>query len=205
MAIIDSRKDYLYYLECDRIALNIPPKLRFREYYFDEIYQFERLLRKSEYYRNCRKDFIGELYRKVVDFKLIKKGIKLGFTIPINVFGPGLSIAHYGTIIINEYARVGCNCRIHAGVNIGTKAGAGTINYAPIIGNNVYIGPGVKMFGDIRISDGIAIGANAVVNKSFEQENITIAGVPAKKISDKGSEGLLIKAAEIVKQKENNN
>ena len=40
----------------------------------------------------------------------------------------------------------------------------------------------------------MAIGANAVVNKSFPEGNCTIGGVPAKKISDKTSEGLLIRA-----------
>jgi serine O-acetyltransferase len=117
----------------------------------------------------------------------------------LNVFGPGLSIAHRGTIVINNATKIGANCRLHACVNIGTKAGYD--NMAPKIGDNVYIGPGVKIFGNIEIADGIAIGANAVVNRSFIEPNITIAGVPAKKINDKGSEGLLIKATEILNNK----
>ena len=44
----------------------------------------------------------------------------------------------------------------------------------------------LKIYGNIRIASGIMIGANAVVNKSFDEENICIAGVPAKKISDLG-------------------
>ena len=75
------------------------------------------------------------------------------------------------------------------GVNIGTAAGVE--RRVPQIGNNVYIAPGVKIFGDIEIANGIAIGANAVVCKSFLEENVTIAGVPAKQISDKGSKGLM--------------
>ena len=43
------------------------------------------------------------------------------------------------------------------------------------------------MFGNIKIGNNVAIGANAVVNKSFEENGITIAGVPAKKVSDKGN------------------
>lgn len=38
---------------------------------------------------------------------------------------------------------------------------------APKIGDNVYIGPGAVLFGDIEIADNCWIGANAVVNKSF--------------------------------------
>ena len=65
------------------------------------------------------------------------------------------------------------------------------------IGDNVYIGPD-KTFGSITIADDIAIGANSVVNSSFTQPGITIAGIPAKKVSNKGSERLIIKATELV-------
>ena len=116
-------------------------------------------------------------------------GVKLGFSIPINVFETGLSIAHVGTVIVNPTSKTGKNCRIHACTNIGVAAG--TNGGAPNIGDNVYIGPGVKMFGEITIADNIAIGANAVVNKSFTTPVITIAGIPTKKISDKGSFGLI--------------
>ena len=56
-----------------------------------------------------------------------------------------------------------------------------------IIGDNVWIGPGAKIFGKIFIADNIAIGANSVVNRSFAEQNITIAGIPAKKIKDSGN------------------
>lgn len=118
---------------------------------------------------------------------------KCNFSIPINVAEKGLSIAHIGPIIINPSVKIGKNCRIHVGVNIGTAAGE-TIQ-TPVIGNNVYIGPGAKIFGAIRIADGVAIGANAVINKDCLEQNVTLVGVPAHISSHKGSEGLLIKGA----------
>lgn len=123
-------------------------------------------------------------------------GLRCGFTIPPNTCGKGLNLAHTGTIVISAYAVIGENCRIHAGVNIGTAAG--TQGQAPKIGNNVYIGPGAKIYGPITLADGIAIGANAVVNKDCLEENVTLAGVPAKVINHNGSEGFLIKGSEIV-------
>lgn len=85
---------------------------------------------------------------------------------------------------MNSGTKVGDNCRIHVCVNIGTQAGYS--NLAPEIGNNVYIAPGAKIFGKIQIADDIVIGANAVVNKSFVESGVSIGGVPAKKISEKG-------------------
>ena len=48
-----------------------------------------------------------------------------------------------------------------------------------MIGDNVYIGPGAKIFGAITIGDNVKIGANAVVNKSFG-DDISIGGIPAR-------------------------
>lgn len=45
---------------------------------------------------------------------------------------------------------------------------------------------GAKIFGKIKIGDNVAIGANAVVNKDFP-DGVTIAGVPAKVVSNKGT------------------
>ena len=48
------------------------------------------------------------------------------------------------------------------------------------MGNNVDIGYGAVLIGGITIADDIKIGANAVVNRSFTEPGVTIAGVPAK-------------------------
>ena len=50
----------------------------------------------------------------------------------------------------------------------------------PTIGNGVFIGANAVLFGKITIADGIAIGAGAVVNKSFLEPYVVIAGNPAK-------------------------
>ena len=56
-------------------------------------------------------------------------------------------------------------------------------NGVPMIGNNVYIGPGAKLFGPITIGDNVTIGANAVVNRDIPS-NCVVAGVPAKIIKE---------------------
>ncbi len=91
---------------------------------------------------------------------------------------------HLGPILINNKARIGCDVKMH--MNSAIVAG-GSNDYVPVIGDNVVIGYGAVILGNTRIAKGVAVGANAVVNKSIDQENVTIAGVPAKIISDKGS------------------
>ena len=183
--MITSRKELKEYLYADKIALGNADKKH--PSFFDLIWKYEISLRKCEYYSNMG----GGINRYFLAFENLRRkllGILCGFEIPLNRIGKGLSIAHKGPIIINGGALIGENCRIHICVNIGTAPGC--CNVAPKIGDNVYIGPGVKMYGNIEIASGIIIGANAVVTKSFLEENVCIAGVPAKKIGDVGREDL---------------
>lgn len=115
-------------------------------------------------------------------YKKRKIGIKLGYSIPVNVFGPGLSLPHYGTIVVSKNAKVGKNCRLHVGTNIGASAGRPK---APIIGDNVYIGPGAILFGNITIADNVTVAANATVNRNCEIPNVVLAGTPAKIVKEK--------------------
>jgi serine O-acetyltransferase len=181
--MINSKEDYFRYIELDKIALN-KDKLSFKQrvkfiIFPDHIYRFTKLLRSVEYYKNCKTTFIDEIIYVWKQFRFKRLSLKLGFSIAPNVFGPGLAIVHYGTIVVHHNARVGAHCRIHACTNIGASAGG---IEAPQIGDNVYIGSGAKIFGDITIGNNIAIAANAAVSKSFAEDNIMIGGVPARKI-----------------------
>ncbi|AYK14901.1 MAG: serine acetyltransferase [Methanosarcina flavescens] len=190
--MIRSKADYDFYLRADKLASG--KKYRRPKLIGDDIWKFQRLLRQAEYYTNCKKSLLSKLYLKYILYRYHKMSIRLGFTIPLNVFGPGLCIAHRGTIVVNKNAKVGKNCRIHACTNIGSNIDGVS---APQIGNNVYIGPGAKIFGDITIADNIAIGANSVVNKSFYEKGISIAGVPARKINNKGTGGTTVSNNEL--------
>ncbi len=181
--MITSKKELKNFLLQDAIALRCErehPKL-----FGDLIWKFQRILRKTEYfsykYNNSKLYTFHYCWYKLLFHKY---SVKLGFSIPLNVFGPGLSIAHYGTIVVNSAAKVGRNCRLHEDVNIGATNGSAR---APQIGNNVFIGTGAKIIGDITIADDVAIGANAVVVKSITEKGVTYGGVPAKKISSNNS------------------
>jgi serine O-acetyltransferase len=185
MKRIKSREDYRLFVDSDRRSLGLTSKRNWIT--LNEVLVFQIRLRRLEFALNCSKNPIRLLIRR---YLYRRTSIRLGFSISPNTIGPGLSIAHRGTIVVNGGAQIGANCRLHVGVNIGTEAGKA--DSAPTIGDDCYIGPGAKIFGSITIGAGSVIGANAVVNKSFPEGNQSIAGVPASVISNKSSEGLLI-------------
>jgi serine O-acetyltransferase len=191
MNMIQSREDYLFFLEADELALNIDQTRsgRLIAYFTHDIWHFQRLLRKLEYYKNCRDSFFYKPYILYLLYRVATSGRKLGFEIHPNVFGPGLGIAHIGTLIVNKRVRVGENCRIHSCTYLAAQA-TGKDDDCPVIGNNVFIGPCTVIVGKIQIADNIAIGANSFVSSSFDEDGITIAGAPAKKVSENGSYGL---------------
>jgi serine O-acetyltransferase len=117
---------------------------------------------------------------------MFKFGLHISYTANI---GPGFYIGHFGNIVVSGKAVIGANCNISQGVTIGVVQ-AGPKKGAPTIGNQVYIGPGAKVIGRITIGDHAAIGANAVVVDDVPA-GCTVAGIPAKKISDHGSEELV--------------
>ena len=177
--MIRSKEDYRHYLAED-LRHHGRKKFGAREYLFSPILRYQVRLRKIEYLTNCRNDVLSKTYGKLLRILNIRLGIRLGFDLPINTIGPGLCLPHYGPVIITHNASIGKNARIHVGVNVGTYKGA------PRIGDNVYLGPGAKIFGDISLGNNVAVGANCVVTKSFG-DNLTLAGIPAKVISEKGT------------------
>ena len=182
--MISSRSDLQHYLEQDRIAdEHKGRKPKVIGGWPNLIWKYKIFLRKAEFYTNCGKGISGKLLKIYYKYRYTCLGIKLGYTIPLNVIGPGLSLPHYGTVIINGTAKIGKNCRIMADVCIGSTSG---INQAAHIGDNVYIGAGAKVIGEISIGDNSCIGANALVNSNVES-NVTVAGVPARTISYKDS------------------
>lgn len=94
--------------------------------------------------------------------------------------GPGFLIMHRNGIFIGP-VDIGENCVIHHNVTIGQRI-AGGDHGVPRIGNDVWIGPGATITGDITIGDGVTISAGAVVSKSIPARAL-VAGNPGRVIS----------------------
>lgn len=125
-----------------------------------------------------------------VKFILRRQTYKFGISIPANAnIGPGFFIGHFGTIIVHEKTIIGSNCNISQGVTLG-RSNRGEKKGSPVLGDNVYIGPGVKIIGNVKIGNNVAVGANSVVTKDIENDSVVV-GVPGKVISKKGSFGYI--------------
>lgn len=175
--MITSRKEYRRYVAADIAAYGLQRVSLYNWLRIDQL-RFQLRLRRLEYLTNCRRWRL--LSRAVLEVMNHGLAVRLGVTVPKNVFGPGLCLVHRGTVVVSPLAKVGANCRIHPSTSIGDYNGA------PTLGDNVYIGPGAKLFGPITIGNNVAIGANAVVNSSVG-DNCTIGGIPARVLSDKGA------------------
>ena len=137
------------------------------------------LLRKTEYHINSGHRFLTRIYRMRLELFQMKWRIH----IPPNVFGRGLRVMHVGEMHINGRARAGENCKVHAHTSL---AAAGFSDDVPTLGDGVVLFMGAIVAGDIHIADNVVIGANSVVTRSVEEENVTVAGNPAKIVSHKG-------------------
>lgn len=92
------------------------------------------------------------------------------------IFDEGFVLVHSNGVVINSKVIGGKNILIEHGVTIGEEKGA-----TPVLGDNIFIGAGAKIIGDVTVGCNVRIGANAVVVKDVP-EGATAVGVPAKNI-----------------------
>lgn len=131
--------------------------------FVDEIRKYTRTMRKLEYYDNCKKGYLIKFIKTYLKFKLHRLSIKTQFSIPPHVFEEGLTLFHHGTIVVNERVKVGKYCQLHCCTNIADGVQ---------IGDHVFIGPGAIIMNDVKIA---------------------IAGAPARKVSNIGTNKKIVK------------
>ncbi|MBF0485301.1 MAG: serine O-acetyltransferase [Candidatus Omnitrophica bacterium] len=95
---------------------------------------------------------------------------------PGATIGKGFFIDHGMGVVIGETSTIGNNVTIYQGVTLG-GTGKETGKRHPTIGDNVVIGTGAKVLGNISIGNNSYVGANAVVLHTIPA-NSTVVGVP---------------------------
>jgi serine O-acetyltransferase len=121
----------------------------------------------------ARKPF-SLLYRFLYKIIQIITGIELPCEVRV---GRNFRIDHFGGIVISGFVSFGDNCVIRNGVTVGLRHVSNPV--APRIGNNVDIGAGAMVLGDITVGDNVLIGANAVVITDVPSDSIAV-GNPAR-------------------------
>lgn len=139
------------------------------------ILRFLKYARTEEYLSDCGKGKLTILRLWLVKRKKNRLGQRLNIELYTKCFGKGLTIDH-GGIVVNPSVRFGAHCTLHGQNCIGNN---GTVDLVPTGGDNVDIGIGAKLIGDIHLGSDIKIGANAVVNKPFPDDHLLLVGVPA--------------------------
>lgn len=149
-------------------------------------YNYLVWFRLCQYFNSTNKKVLTFIVKRILKHQSIKYGINISYLAQI---GDGLIIAHWGNIVITGGAVIGNNCNIYQGVNIGEKLRGERKGY-PTIGDKVFISPGAKVIGKIKIGNNVVIGANAVVDKDIDN-NAVVVGIPGKIISYQGIEGYI--------------
>ncbi|MDE3165502.1 MAG: serine O-acetyltransferase [Acidobacteriota bacterium] len=108
---------------------------------------------------------------------------------PGATIGRRFFIDHGSGVVIGETAEIGDDCLIYQGVTLG-GTGAERGKRHPTLGNNVVVGTGAKVLGNIKIGDHVKIGAGSVVVKPVPDYS-TVVGIPGRVVRVRTEEGVL--------------
>ena len=135
---------------------------------------------KISHYFYIKKHFL--IARYISEKAKRKTGIEIH---PGATIGKGLFIDHGTGVVIGETAIIGNNVTLFHGVTLG-GTGKETGKRHPTLKDNVFVGSGAKILGNITIGNNVKIGANSVVLTNIP-DNCTAVGIPAKicKYTDK--------------------
>ncbi len=150
----------------------LDPMLYFKGFHALVTYRFAHELWNAD-----RRDF--SLYLQSQASKLFAVDIH-----PAAKFGCGIMLDHATGFVVGETAVVGDNCSFLHGVTLG-GSGKEAGDRHPKIGDNVLIGAGAKVLGNINVGCCSRVAAGSVVLKDVPRES-TVAGVPAKVVGDAG-------------------
>jgi serine O-acetyltransferase len=108
---------------------------------------------------------------------------------------PGASIGrrffidHGMGVVIGETAEIGDDVLLYQGVTLGGTGNEKGKRH-PTLGNKVVVGTGAKVLGNIKIGNGVKIGAGSVVVHPVP-DNCTVVGIPGRVVRSRGENGVL--------------
>ncbi len=127
---------------------------------FENGYQAVVLYRLAHWFKARRIPVLGPLFARL---SLLLTGVDIA---PGAVIGPGLIISHGVGVVIGDRVRIGSGAVLLHQVTIGAPSGRRR-DEMPHLGDDVYVGAGSRLIGDIEIGDKVFIGVNAVVTQDI--------------------------------------
>ncbi len=161
--------------------------------YFDSIKKRDQAARSTIHIILCYPGFKAMFWFRIASFlyrklklKLLASYIMYLVRVKTNIdihpaaqIGKRLFIDHGAGVVIGETTIIGDDCTIYQGVTLGTTGNYSTHKRHPTLGNNVLVGSGAKVLGNITIGDNVKIGAGTIVLEDVPS-NKTIVGVKGK-------------------------
>ena len=135
---------------------------------FENGYQAVVLHRVAHACKRRHVPVLGPLFARL---SLFLTGVDIA---PAADIGPGLLISHGVGIVIGGYARIGAGATILHGVTIGGPYPSRR-REMPTVGDDVFIGAGAMVIGDIHVGDRVFIGAAAMVNEDVPDDSVVVA------------------------------
>lgn len=173
--MIKTRKELSFYLQADRMmnrgTFKVSWKEKLRSFIMpDYIMDYLSYMRKADFY-NSQGGWIDKLKANYYALRQRKLGIKLGFSISRDVFGYGLVIPHYGTIVVGGGNKIGNYAVLHTSTCI--------TNGHKVIGDGLYVSTGAKLTTVNQLGDNITIAANSVLTSDIVLSGVLVVGMPA--------------------------
>lgn len=130
-------------------------------------YKLMKSFRMFNFYSNQKGHYFKKIYW---GRKYGKYSLKLHCQINCSNIGGGFFFEH-PNIVINKSAIIGND--LHC---IGNNCIGSTDKGAPVLGNNVFLGFGAIVIGDVKIADNVKIGAGAIITKDILEPGSIVVG-----------------------------
>lgn len=172
--MITTKKELRLYLMADRMMNKGEFKPSFKSYLSslfspDLLMLWMKAMRYTSYYSQFGGGYKLLYYKWLIRYK--KFSAKLGFSIGYDVFGYGLVIPHWGTIVVGGSNHIGNYAVLHTSTCIVDKAS--------VIGDGLYLSAGSIISNHVELGNGVTIGANSTLNKGSNLSGVLLVGTPA--------------------------